>query len=29
MSKTHKRLSVEAQKKVFGWVLNLLDESGS
>ncbi len=28
LSKTRKRLSVEAHKKVFDWVLNLLDESG-
>ncbi len=28
LSKTRKRLSVETHKKVFDWVLNLLDESG-
>ncbi len=28
LSKTRKRLSVEAHEKVFDWVLNLLDESG-
>ncbi len=28
LSKTRKRLSVKAHKKVFDWVLNLLDESG-